>query len=81
MVWPGLKVFWLSKDDPTEHTKKKEKKRSEDNIKEWTGMDFASAPRVAEIGTRWKGIVAKSSAMPQQSSKAMGRKKRTSKKK
>ena len=46
-------------------------------------MDFASSTRAAEIRTRWKGIVAKSSVMPQQSSKLWERKekKRTSKKK
>ena len=87
MVWPGLKVFWFSKDDPKSTIKGKrrrgcEKKRWEDNIKEWTGMDFASSIRAAELGTRWKRIVAKSSVMPQQSSKVMGKKKkRTFKKK
>ena len=36
----------------------RQKKRWEDNIKEWTGMDFASSTRAAENRTRWKGIVA-----------------------
>ena len=40
------------------------KKRWEDNIKEWTGMDFASSTRAAEKRTRWKGIVANSSGAP-----------------
>ena len=40
------------------------KKRWEDNIKEWTGIDFASSTRAAENRTRWKGIVANSSVMP-----------------
>ena len=35
----------------------RQKKRWEDNIKEWTGMDFASSTRAAENRTRWKGIV------------------------
>ena len=39
-------------------------KRWEHNIKEWTGMDFASSTRAAENNTRWKGIVAKSSIVP-----------------
>ena len=33
----------------------------EDNIEEWTGMDFASSTRAAENRTRWKGTVANSS--------------------
>ena len=36
----------------------RQKKRSEDNIKEWTGIDFSSSTREAENRTRWKGIVA-----------------------
>ena len=36
----------------------RQKKRWEDNIKEWTRMDFASSTRAAENRSRWKGIVA-----------------------
>ena len=53
-----------------------EKKRWEDNVKEWTGMDFASSIKADENMTRWKGIVAKSSVMPQRPSKAMGKKRK-----
>ena len=55
-------------------TRKKglQKKRREDNIKEWTGMDFASSTRAAENRTRWKGIVANSSVVPRRPSKVMG---------
>ena len=42
-----------------------QKKRWEDNIKEWTGMDFASSTRAAEDRTRCKRIVAKPSMVPQ----------------
>ena len=44
--------------------KSRQKKRWEDNIKEWTGMDFASSTRAAENRTKWKGIVANSSVVP-----------------
>ena len=50
----------------------RQKKMLEDNIKEWTGMDFASSTRTAENRTRWKGIVAKSSVVPRRPSKVMG---------
>ena len=49
-----------------------QKKRWEDNIKEWTGMDFASSIRAAENRTRWKGIVAISSMVLRRPSKGMG---------
>ena len=41
----------------------RQKKRWINNIKEWTGMDFASSNRAAENRTRWKGIVANSSVV------------------
>ena len=50
----------------------RQKKRWEDNIKDWTGMDFASSTRAAENRSRWKCIVANSSVVPRRPSKAMG---------
>ena len=50
----------------------RQKKRWEDNIKEWTGMDFASSTRADENRTKWKGIVANSSVVPRRPSKVMG---------
>ena len=34
-----------------------QKRRLEDNIKEWIQMDFASSARAAEDRTRWKGVI------------------------
>ena len=42
----------------------RQKKRWEDSINEWTGMDFASLNGAAENRTRWKGIVVNSSVVP-----------------
>ena len=50
----------------------RQKKRWEDNNKEWTGMDFASSTRAAENRSRWKGIVANSSVVPRRPPKVMG---------
>ena len=50
----------------------RQKKRWEDNIKEWTGIDFASSTRAAENRSRWKGIVANSSVVPRRPPKVMG---------
>ena len=77
MVWLCLKVFWLRRKI-TEGTVKgkrkrgRQKKRLEDNIKEWTGMDFASSTRAAENRSRWNGIVANSSVVPRRPTKVMG---------
>ena len=51
----------------------RQKKRWEDNIKEWTGMDFSSSTRAVENRTRWKGIVANSSVVPRRPSKLWDR--------
>ena len=63
MVFPRFKVFWFSKDNPTGQKERKRQTEEdvEDNIKERTGMDFASCTRATENRTRWKGIVANSS--------------------
>ena len=57
---------------PRRRDGKTQKKRWEDNIKEWTGMDFASSTRAAENRSRWKGIVANSSVVPRRPSKVIG---------
>ena len=50
----------------------RQKKRWEDNIKEWTGMGCASSTRAAENRIRWKWIVANSSVVPRRPSKVVG---------
>ena len=44
--------------------KGRQKKRWEDNIKEWTGMGFGDSLRAAEGREGWKDIVATSSVVP-----------------
>ena len=41
----------------------RQKKRWEDNIKEWTGMGFGDSLRAGEGREGWKGIVATSSVV------------------
>ena len=50
----------------------RQKKRWEDNIEGWTGVDFASSTRAAENRSGWKGIVANSSVVPRRPPKVMG---------
>ena len=52
--------------------KGRQKTRGESNIKEWTGMDFASSTRTAANRTGWKRIVANSSVVPRRPPKVMG---------
>ena len=68
LVWPGLVFSWFKKTMRYGESKTRrgdrQKKGWEDNIKMWTGPDFASSTRVAEKRRRWKGLVTKSSVVP-----------------
>ena len=41
-----------------------QKKKWEDNIKEWTGLEFAKSQGAAENRENWRKVVVKSSVMP-----------------
>ena len=68
----GIAKTILQGTEQQKRRKCRQKKRWEDNIKEWTGMDLASSTRAAEDRTVWKGIVAKSSVVPQRPYNVMG---------
>ena len=46
----------------------RQRKRWEDNIREWTGLDFGKSQRAVENGGKWRKLVAKSSVVPQRTS-------------
>ena len=43
----------------------RQRKRWEDNIREWTGLKFAKSQRAVENREKWRKLVAKSSVVPQ----------------
>jgi len=43
----------------------RQRKRWEDNIQEWTGMRLAESQRAVEDRDKWRGVVARSSRVPQ----------------
>ena len=43
-------------------------KRWEDNIREWTGLEYAKSQRAVESREKWRKLVAKSSVVPQRPS-------------
>ena len=53
--------------------KKKKKKKVEDNIREWTGLDFTKSQRAVENREEWTKLVVKSSVVPQRSSQIRDR--------
>ena len=42
-----------------------QRKRWEDSIREWTGLEFGKSLRAAENREKWRKLVAKSSVVPQ----------------
>ena len=51
----------------------RQKKRWEDNIREWTGLEFAKSQRAVENRDKWRELVAKSSVVPQRPSRLRDR--------
>ena len=42
-----------------------QKKRWEDNIKDWTGLEFAKSHRALEKIRKWRKLIVKSFVVPQ----------------
>ena len=42
----------------------RQKKRWEDNIRKWTGLEFGKSQRAVENREKWRKLVAKSSVVP-----------------
>ena len=45
----------------------------EDNIREWTGLEFAKSQRAVENREKWRKLVVKSSVVPQRPSRLTDR--------
>ena len=43
----------------------RQRKRWEDNIREWTGLEFGKSQRAVENREKWRKLVVKSSVVPQ----------------
>ena len=51
----------------------RQRKRWEDNFREWTGLEFVKSQRAVESREKWRKLVAKSSVVPQRPSQLRGR--------
>ena len=47
----------------------RQRKRREDNIREWTGLEFGKSQGAVENRENWRKLVAKSSVVPQRPSR------------
>ena len=50
-----------------------QRKRLEDNIREWTGLEFAKCQGAVENREKWRKLVVKSSVVPKQPSQLRDR--------
>ena len=51
----------------------RQRKRLEDNIREWTGLEFGKSQRAVENRGKWRKLVAKLSVVPQRPSRLRDR--------
>ena len=51
----------------------RQRKRWEDNIREWTGLEFAKSQRAVKNREKWRKLVVKSSLVPQRPSRLRDR--------
>ena len=45
----------------------RQRERWEDNIREWTGLEFAKSQRAVENREKWRKLIVNSPVVPQQS--------------
>ena len=65
MVWSsGLAKIVLQGTVKGGRRPGRQKKRWEDNIREWTGVEFAKSQRAVEDREKWRKLVVKLSVVP-----------------
>ena len=74
VVWSCLPFIRSGQNHLARHSERgirqgRQKKRWEDSIREWTGLEFAKSQRSVENRAKWRKLVAKSSVVPQQRSR------------
>ena len=67
MVWSCFLFIRSGQNHLARHSergkKTRQRKRWEDNIREWTGLEFGKSQRAVENREKWRKLVAKSSAV------------------
>ena len=71
VAWSYLPFIKSGQNHPARHSERgggggsRQRKRWEDNIREWTDLEFAKSQRAVENKKKWRKLVAKSSVVPQ----------------
>ena len=69
MVWSCLLFIRSGQTHLARHSERgnrlgRQRKRWEDSIREWTGLEFVKSKRAVESRGKWKKLVVKSSVVP-----------------
>ena len=70
MVWTCLLFIRSGKNHLARHSERgkgqgRQRKRWEDNIREWPGLEFAKSQGAVENREKWRKLIVKSSVVPQ----------------
>ena len=63
-VWPKPYLQGTVKRGRGEGRQGRQRKRLDDNTREWTGLEFAMSQRAVKNGTEWRKLVVKLSLVP-----------------
>ena len=71
VIWSCLPFIRSGQNHLARHSERarrqgRQRKRWEDNIREWTGLEFGKSQRAVQNMEKWWKLVAKSSVVPQQ---------------
>ena len=74
VVWSCLPFIRSGQNHLAGHSERgrrqgRQRKRWEDNIREWTGLEFGKSQMAVENREKWRKLVVKSSAVPQRPSR------------
>ena len=69
MVWSCFPFIRSGQNHLARHSERGrrqggQRKRWEDNIREWTGLEFGKSQRAVENRDKWRKLIAKSSVVP-----------------
>ena len=76
MVWSYLPFISSGQNHLARHSERGKKTRQteeEDNIRDWTGLEFAKSQRAVENMEKWRKLVVKSAVVPQRPLRLRGR--------
>ena len=73
VVWSCFPFIRSGQNHLARHSERgKKTRRTKEDNREWTGLEFGKSQRAVENREKWRKLVAKSSVVPQRPSRVMG---------